>query len=74
MIDLAADRGKYICQSQSMNLFFTEAISSKVTSALFYAWKRGLKTGAYYLRTRPQSSAQKFTVEPPEDVCEACSG
>jgi len=74
VIDLAADRGKYICQSQSMNLFFTEAISSKVTSALFYGWKKGLKTGAYYLRTRPQSSAQKFTVEPPEEVCEACSG
>lgn len=75
IIDLAADRGKYIDQSQSMNLFFNEAITSKVTSALFYAWKKGLKTGCYYLRTRPQSSAQKFTIEPPTaEVCESCSG
>ena len=75
IIDLAADRGKFICQSQSLNLFFAEAKQDKVTSALFYAWKKGLKTGCYYLRTRPQSKSQQFTVEPPpQPVCEACSG
>ena len=75
IIDLAADRGKYICQSQSLNLFFSEAKQDRVTSALFYAWQKGLKTGCYYLRTRPQSKTQQFTVEPPPTpACESCSG
>jgi ribonucleoside-diphosphate reductase subunit M1 len=75
IIDLAAERGKFICQSQSLNLFFTEAKQEKITSALFYAWKKGLKTGCYYLRTRPQTKSQQFTVEPvSQPVCEACSG
>lgn len=74
LIDLAADRGKFICQSQSMNLFVKEAKSNIVTSMLFYAWEKGLKTGIYYLRTRPQSKAQSFTIAPKEIVCESCSG
>ena len=73
VIDMAADRGKFICQSQSMNLFMADATSDKVTSALFYGWKKGLKTGQYYLRTKPKSTAQHFTVEV-EPVCESCSG
>lgn len=73
VIDMAADRGKFICQSQSMNLFMADATSDKVTSALFYGWKKGLKTGQYYLRTKPKSTAQQFTVEV-EPVCESCSG
>ena len=74
LIDLAADRGKFICQSQSMNLFVREAKTDIVTSMLFYSWQKGLKTGVYYLRTRPQSKAQSFTIAPKETVCESCSG
>ena len=75
LIDLAADRGKYICQSQSLNLFVREAKFDIITSMLFHAWKVGLKTGVYYLRTRPQSKAQSFTIAPKEEpVCESCSG
>ena len=75
LIDLAADRGKYICQSQSLNLFVREAKFDVITSMLFHAWKVGLKTGVYYLRTRPQSKAQSFTIAPKEEaVCESCSG
>ena len=75
LIDLAADRGKYICQSQSLNLFVKEAKFDVITSMLFHAWKVGLKTGVYYLRTRPQSKAQSFTIAPKEEaVCESCSG
>ena len=75
LIDLAADRGKFICQSQSLNLFVKEAKFNVITSMLFHAWKVGLKTGVYYLRTRPQSKAQSFTIAPKEEpVCESCSG
>ena len=74
LIDLAADRGKFICQSQSMNLFVKEAKANIETSMLFYSWQKGLKTGVYYLRTRPQSKAQSFTIAPKETVCESCSG
>lgn len=62
IIDMAADRGAYICQSQSLNLFIQDATISKLTSMHFYSWKRGLKTGMYYLRTKAASSAVKFTV------------
>ena len=67
MIDLAADRGKFICQSQSLNLFVKEAKFNVITSMLFHAWKVGLKTGVYYLHTRPQSKAQSFTIAPKEE-------
>ena len=64
LIDMAADRGPYICQSQSLNLFMADPDYRKLTSMHFYAWRKGLKTGIYYLRTRAAASAQKFTVEP----------
>jgi ribonucleoside-diphosphate reductase alpha chain len=63
IIDMAADRGAYICQSQSLNLFVETPSASKLTSMHFYAWKAGLKTGMYYLRTQAASQAVQFTVE-----------
>ncbi|RYE16152.1 MAG: ribonucleoside-diphosphate reductase subunit alpha, partial [Sphingobacteriaceae bacterium] len=63
IIDMAADRGAYICQSQSLNLFVNQPNASKLTSMHFYAWKKGLKTGMYYLRTQAAAQAVKFTVE-----------
>ncbi|MGN8070625.1 ribonucleoside-diphosphate reductase subunit alpha [Mucilaginibacter sp. SG564] len=63
IIDMAADRGAYVCQSQSLNLFINSPNASKLTSMHFYAWKKGLKTGMYYLRTQAASQAVKFTVE-----------
>lgn len=63
LIDMAADRGAYICQSQSLNLFVDSATSSKLTSMHFYAWKKGLKTGMYYLRSQAATQAVQFTVE-----------
>jgi len=63
IIDMAADRGAYICQSQSLNLFVDTPSSNKLTSMHFYAWKKGLKTGMYYLRTQAASQAVQFTVE-----------
>ncbi len=63
IIDMAADRGAYICQSQSLNLFIDNPNTSKLTSMHFYAWKKGLKTGMYYLRTQAATQAVQFTVE-----------
>ncbi|KAI8085024.1 ribonucleotide reductase [Halteromyces radiatus] len=63
IIDMAADRGAFIDQSQSMNLFTGEPTYGKLTSMHFYAWKKGLKTGMYYLRSRPAVDAIKFTVD-----------
>jgi ribonucleoside-diphosphate reductase alpha chain len=63
IIDMAADRGAYICQSQSLNLFVDAPSTSKLTSMHFHAWKKGLKTGMYYLRTQAASQAVQFTVE-----------
>jgi ribonucleoside-diphosphate reductase alpha subunit len=63
IIDMAAARGKYIDQSQSLNLFLESPKSSQLTSMHFYTWKQGLKTGMYYLRTRPAVDAIKFTVD-----------
>lgn len=71
LINMAADRGAFICQSQSLNLFLAEPTPSKVSSMHFYAWKKGLKTGLYYLRTKAAAKAQQFTVEPP--ACVTCS-
>ena len=64
LIEQSIDRGPYICQTQSMNLFFEEPTHTMLTSALFYGWKNGLKTGSYYIRTKPKAQAQQFTVEP----------
>ena len=64
LIDLAADRGAYICQSQSLNLFVSDPDYSKLTSMHFYAWNKGLKTGIYYLRTKAPVAAQQFTIDP----------
>jgi ribonucleotide reductase alpha subunit len=79
LITLARDRAPFICQSQSLNLFAGDPSYARISSMHFYAWKQGLKTGCYYLRTRPVATAQKFTVEPtaaapskPED-CLMCS-
>ena len=86
LIDQAADRGVYVCQSQSLNLFQEDPSAKKLSSMHFYAWKKGLKTGMYYLRTRPATTAQQFTIDPElrrrfleesiaekEGACESCS-
>ena len=81
IIDLAIDRSPYVCQTQSMNLFFEEPTQTMLTSALFYGWKNGLKTGSYYIRSRPKVQAQQFTIEPEKnkkennnyESCEMCS-
>jgi ribonucleoside-diphosphate reductase alpha subunit len=84
IIDMAADRGPYICQTQSMNLFFEEPTFQLLTSALFYAWKKGLKSGSYYIRSKPNITAQQFTISDDiinkmkfsdyqNEVCESCS-
>ena len=64
IIQLAADRAPYICQTQSMNLFFEEPTTNILSSALFYGWNSGLKTGSYYIRSQPKVQAQQFTVDP----------
>jgi len=64
LIDMAAARGAFICQSQSLNLFIETPTYANLTSMHFYAWKSGLKTGCYYLRTKAKATAQQFTVDP----------
>jgi ribonucleoside-diphosphate reductase alpha chain len=64
LIDHAAARGPFICQSQSLNLFVADPSVAKLSSMHFYSWKKGLKTGCYYLRTKAAVTAQKFTVDP----------
>ena len=82
LIDQAADRGRFVCQSQSLNLFLEDPNTSKISSMHMYAWKQGLKTGMYYLRTRPKARAVQFTVDPVakaacslenKDECVMCS-
>lgn len=79
LIDMAADRGQFVCQSQSLNLFVQEPTIARLSSMHFYAWKRGLKTGMYYLRTKSAVQAIKFSLEAPvvekkEDAeCLLCS-
>ncbi|CAM9910581.1 unnamed protein product [Heterosigma akashiwo] len=63
MMDMAADRGAFIDQSQSLNVHIAEPSAGKLTSMHFYAWKKGLKTGMYYLRTKPKADAIQFTVD-----------
>ena len=83
IIDMAADRGPYIDQSQSMNLFVENPTTAKLSSMHMYSWKKGLKTGMYYLRTRAKASAIQFTLDPTkysgpvckmEEGCVVCSG
>lgn len=62
ILDMAADRAPFVCQSQSLNIHLASPDSKKLTSMHFYAWQKGLKTGMYYLRTRPKADAIKFTV------------
>jgi ribonucleotide reductase alpha subunit len=79
LIDMSADRGAYICQSQSLNLWMEEPVYNKLTSMHFYAWEKGLKTGIYYLRRKAKHQAQQFTIEPDamveekDEICEMCS-
>jgi ribonucleoside-diphosphate reductase alpha subunit len=81
LIDMASDRGAYICQSQSLNLWIEDPNYNTLTSMHFYAWSKGLKTGIYYLRRRAKHQAQQFTIEPTkvlhkeskEEICEMCS-
>jgi len=74
IIDMAADRGAFICQSQSLNLWQEDPNYNSLTSMHFYAWSKGLKTGMYYLRRRGKHKAQQFTIEPKKgEDCIACS-
>jgi ribonucleoside-diphosphate reductase alpha chain len=86
LIDMAADRGAYICQSQSLNLWQEDPNYNTLTSMHFYSWSKGLKTGIYYLRRRGKHQAQQFTIEPEKktdgketvyeddhEICEMCS-
>jgi ribonucleoside-diphosphate reductase alpha chain len=74
LINMSRDRAPFICQSQSLNLFVADPSFSKVSSMHMYAWKKGLKTGCYYLRTKAVATAQKFTIEPTCPVsCLTCS-
>jgi ribonucleoside-diphosphate reductase alpha chain len=70
IIQMSRDRAPFVCQSQSLNLFIADPTYSKLSSMHFYAWREGLKTGCYYLRTKAASSAQKFTIAP---ECLTCS-
>ena len=84
LIDMARDRGLYICQSQSMNLWMEDPEPKTLTNMHFYGWRAGLKTGIYYLRRKPKHQAQQFTIEPEnnkqytnieaDDGCLMCSG
>ena len=71
LINMSRDRAPFVCQSQSLNLFVSDPTYARISSMHVYAWKQGLKTGCYYLRTKAVASAQKFTVEPPS--CTTCS-
>uniref|UniRef100_A0A6C0KU95 ribonucleoside-diphosphate reductase n=1 Tax=viral metagenome TaxID=1070528 RepID=A0A6C0KU95_9ZZZZ len=84
LIDMSADRGAFICQSQSLNLWLEDPNYNNLTSMHFYSWNKGLKTGIYYLRRKAKHQAQQFTIEPEKqgdlkdtdednDICEMCS-
>jgi len=81
VIDMAADRGAFICQSQSMNLWMEDPTYAALTSMHFHSWNKGLKTGMYYLRRKAKHQAQQFTIGPEtvqkekqeEDICDMCS-
>ena len=80
LIDMSADRGAFVCQSQSLNLWLEDPNYNTLTSMHFYSWKMGLKTGIYYLRRKAKHQAQQFTIEPEknkesekDEICEMCS-
>jgi len=84
LIDMSADRGAFICQSQSLNLWLEDPNYNTLTAMHFYSWQKGLKTGIYYLRRRGKHQAQQFTIEPEktehsssysqdDEICEMCS-
>ena len=89
IINMARDRGAFICQSQSLNLWLEDPTYKTLTAMHFYSWEQGLKTGLYYLRRKPKANAQQFTIEPEkretkksegvgegeqeEEVCDMCS-
>ena len=64
LIDMSRDRGAFICQSQSLNLWIEDPNPTSLTNMHFYSWKAGLKTGIYYLRRKAKHQAQQFTIEP----------
>ena len=83
LIDMSRDRGAFICQSQSLNLWIEDPTPKTLTNMHFYSWKSGLKTGIYYLRRKPKHQAQQFTIEPDKnpaaepsenEPCDMCSG
>jgi len=84
LIDMSYDRGKYICQSQSLNLWIEDPDPKILTNMHFYSWSKGLKTGIYYLRRKARHQAQQFTIEPEkkaqkeneekDEECLMCSG
>ena len=79
LINMARDRGAFICQSQSLNLWLEDPTYNALTSMHFYSWEQGLKTGIYYLRRKPKHQPQQFTIVPKEqrkedEPCEMCSG
>ena len=86
IIDMAADRGAFVDQSQSMNLFMENPDYKKLSSMHFYSWGKGLKTGMYYLRSKAKAKSQQFTMDPKickytnikndmeQQNCESCSG
>jgi ribonucleotide reductase alpha subunit len=83
LIDMSADRGAFICQSQSLNLWLEDPNYNTLTSMHFYSWKKGLKSGIYYLRRKARHQAQQFSIEPSktannnsssiDEICESCS-
>ncbi len=64
IIQQSIDRGPFVCQTQSLNLFFREPNVNVLTGAFFYGWENGLKTTSYYIRSQPKSQAQQFTIDP----------
>lgn len=86
LIDMSADRGAFICQSQSLNIFMEDPDFKKLSSMHFYGWTKGLKTGSYYIRTKPKAKTQQFTIDPTfakkqqqkkmvctDEICTMCS-
>jgi len=84
LIKMSAERGIFVCQSQSLNLFFDKPTFKELTSCHFFGWKNGLKTGSYYIRTKPAINPQNFGLNvekelllkkssSDEEICETCS-
>ncbi len=76
-INMSADRGRFVCQSQSLNLWFDKIDFKSLTNAHLYGWMKGLKTGSYYIRSKPALNSQRFTMDPTkekkyEEECLSC--